>query len=90
MRSKKATQLTCAVITLAIMLLCLCGALTFPVRITCGQINHACATAPDPVTGEYRLYYEWEPLAITALETLTGENYRVFYSSGYDEILVTP
>ena len=63
---------------------CLCGAAAFSVRISCCHVNYACATAPDPTTGQYRVYYEWEPLAVTAIETLTGENYGVFYTSGYD------
>jgi hypothetical protein len=90
MRASKSTQLTCAITALVALMLCLCGALAFPVRISCGQINYACATAPDPVTSEYRLYYEWEPLAVTMLETLVGENFQIYYSSGHDAVPVTP
>ncbi len=77
----------CALVFLVAVLAGCCGTALLPVRTTCGQVNYACATAPDPVTGRYRLYYEWEPLAVTIVETLASDNFRIFYTSGYDELL---
>jgi hypothetical protein len=83
-------RLACAVIVLVAMLVCLCGTAAFPVRITCGNVNYVCATAPDPAAGEYRLHYEWEPLAVTVVETLLGQNFRIFYASGEERVPTTP
>lgn len=55
--------------------------LAFPVRMPCGHLFYACATAPD-ATNTYYTYYEIEPLGITVLETLIGTNLQIAYWSG--------
>lgn len=63
--------------------LCLCSGLLLPVPMTCGHQFYTCTPAPD-ANGTIRRYYEVEPLGITLLETLLGDNLRIYYTSGYE------
>ncbi|MEI6221462.1 MAG: hypothetical protein WCP97_01730 [bacterium] len=58
-----------------------------PVKVTCGVPGYTCATAPDE-QGYYHTFYEYEPLAVMVIETVTRSSFPVVYWSGSDSYFV--
>ncbi|ORB84262.1 hypothetical protein B1987_11175 [Mycobacterium kansasii] len=61
----------------------LIAALAMPIKQRCGAPGRTCASTLD-AQGNAHYYYEVEPLAVFLLETVTGSNIRLFYTSGED------
>ena len=57
--------------------------LALPIKQRCGVPGYACATAPD-AQGNVHYYYEVEPLGAALIESLTGSNFPLYYTSGED------
>jgi hypothetical protein len=53
-----------------------------PVKIMCP--HGPCTTAPD-ADGYVHRYYEVKPLGPALIETVTGTNFGLYYSSGYQK-----
>jgi hypothetical protein len=51
----------------------------WPVKVVCPR--GPCTTAPD-ADGYVHRYYEVKPLGPAVIEKITGNNFRLYYSSG--------
>lgn len=81
MNRKRVVCTAAAILALLILL--------FPVHVTCGAPDYACATAPDQ-NGIFHTYYEVEPLGVMMLETIMHTNLPLFYWSGNEGHPVNP
>ena len=57
-------------------------ALLVPIKVRCGAPGAACAMPPTPGGTAPRYYYEYEPLSVMLLESVTRANLPFYYSSG--------
>ena len=56
--------------------------LLVPVKVRCGTPGAACAMPPTAGGTAPRYYYEYEPLGVMLIESVTRSKLPVYYSSG--------
>ena len=62
----------------------LVGFLLIPVTTTCGVAGATCASPPRFEGDDPHYYFESEPLGINIIESLVGQNFRIYYRSWSD------
>ncbi len=69
---------------IAILLIIIGVAFFIPNKVACGVPGYSCAVPPISPEAESTHYYENQPLGITFIEQVTGQNTHIQYSSGQE------
>jgi hypothetical protein len=74
-------------VLVGVAVLLVIGVLALPIKQRCGAPGFSCATAPD-AHGNISYYFEMEPLGVKLIESLTGSNFPLYYTSGHELVKV--
>lgn len=68
-------------LVIGISVLVVIAAWAMPIKQRCGAPGRSCATAVD-ANGDVHYFYEVEPFGVFLIESVTGSNIPLYYTSG--------